>query len=856
MANPWKILTTVTASSDALFKSNVTLGDSSSDIIKVNGQLTASAGAYITDTSVITVSSADTALRITQTGAGDALRVEDNTNPDSTPFIVKSDGKVGIGIDAPTSNLTVSGSVNIGDRTQAQGSYSHAEGQETVAYALSSHAEGFLTVASASYSHAEGRSTQAIGLFSHAEGSDTISVDNGAHAEGYGTVASGAYSHAEGNETIAYNWISHAEGYVTKAYGEADHAEGDTTVASGGYSHAEGSNTRTEGYASHAEGYGTVASGSYSHTEGRQTLATGLGSHAAGYFSTASGDYGHAEGCATEASGIYSHAEGYVTIASGPGSHAEGYGSIAEGVNSHAEGDYTVASGPRSHAEGILTIAGGYTSHAEGMETQATGWSSHAEGYLTVASGDASHAEGQETLASGAYSHAEGYQTTASGIWSHAIGYRSKAIGNASFAHGYDSVASGAHSVAFGSFNTAKADYSIAFGGGGAEANEVASIAMGVATLATEDSQIALGYANQTASNAIVIVGNGTWTGEFPDRSNIIEIYREKVVISGGLNVVGAVTASNFVGTASYSQDSDKLDGYHASDFARLAANNTFSGINNFQEITGTHAYFAGNITINGTASISHLDTITQQSLVVGDKYIVIMSGGVDHVGLDGAGLLFGSGSTGPTIDENGANAYVRYRNVYDKLEIFPGLRVSGSLTASQASYFTQVTASDGFSGFLYGTSSYALNADQLDGIDSSLFALKTDVTGAINNFPTRVEVSGAITGALASAITITTVRTEYDKLRYVETGSLSTGNAIVSLSKAAFVNANKNFITLDIMVRETANNSWTNDLVSVYMQTGSTYVDVTIDAPGIAGGSWEYKLVAVNENTGTLGLI
>lgn len=38
----------------------------------------------------------DALLRITQTGTGAAIRVEDSTNPDSTPFIVDANGNVGI----------------------------------------------------------------------------------------------------------------------------------------------------------------------------------------------------------------------------------------------------------------------------------------------------------------------------------------------------------------------------------------------------------------------------------------------------------------------------------------------------------------------------------------------------------------------------------------------------------------------------------------------------------------------------------------------------------------------------------------------------------------------------------------
>jgi len=59
-------------------------------------------GAAITATSaVFNNSSSSNAVRITQTGSGAALVVEDETNPDSTPFSIQSDGKVLIGTDTP-----------------------------------------------------------------------------------------------------------------------------------------------------------------------------------------------------------------------------------------------------------------------------------------------------------------------------------------------------------------------------------------------------------------------------------------------------------------------------------------------------------------------------------------------------------------------------------------------------------------------------------------------------------------------------------------------------------------------------------------------------------------------------------
>jgi hypothetical protein len=50
-------------------------------------------------------------LRVTQLGTGDAIRVEDSTNPDATPFVVSATGMVGIGVPAPTVALDMVGNV-------------------------------------------------------------------------------------------------------------------------------------------------------------------------------------------------------------------------------------------------------------------------------------------------------------------------------------------------------------------------------------------------------------------------------------------------------------------------------------------------------------------------------------------------------------------------------------------------------------------------------------------------------------------------------------------------------------------------------------------------------------------------
>jgi hypothetical protein len=56
---------------------------------------------------VISGSSSGDAVRITQTGSGNALVVEDSTNPDATPFVVAGNGHVGIGTNSPQFPLDV-----------------------------------------------------------------------------------------------------------------------------------------------------------------------------------------------------------------------------------------------------------------------------------------------------------------------------------------------------------------------------------------------------------------------------------------------------------------------------------------------------------------------------------------------------------------------------------------------------------------------------------------------------------------------------------------------------------------------------------------------------------------------------
>lgn len=221
----------------------------------------------------------------------------------------------------------------------------------------------------------------------------------------------------------------------------------------------------------------------------------------------------------------------------------------------------------------------------------------------------------------------------------------------------------------------------------------------------------------------------------------------------------------SLLGTSSYASDSDKLDGYDSTAFPILSANNTFTGVNTFGAVTGSGAYFSGDIRVNGTASIALLQTLNQTALNVGEKYIVLMSGSTEHTGLDGSGYLWGSGSTGPTVDENGANAYIKYRAATDRLEAYPGLNVLGVLSSSNGITGSHVGDGSALTGVTASPSTstpYTWTATQTfaSGTTFSNGAIKVPIVAktASYNIATTdhiVTMSGsALTASLPSAVT------------------------------------------------------------------------------------------------------
>jgi hypothetical protein len=113
-----------------------------------NGVRLAAGGMQVTDSTIsspqlnisgvstISVNSSNDALRITQTGTGNALVVEDETNPDSSPFVVGAAGSVGIGTTNPTEKLEVDGNILASGNITAYSDETLKDNIQTISNAL------------------------------------------------------------------------------------------------------------------------------------------------------------------------------------------------------------------------------------------------------------------------------------------------------------------------------------------------------------------------------------------------------------------------------------------------------------------------------------------------------------------------------------------------------------------------------------------------------------------------------------------------------------------------------------------------------------------------------------------------
>lgn len=198
-------------------------------------------------------------------------------------------------VSAFISSAGIGSAVLSGSGAVAAGDFAVAEGQDTTASALNSHAEGTST-ASGANAHAEGALTIASGDDSHAEGDGTSATTLADHAEGDGTVASGGSSHAEGWDSTAIGFASHAEGWDSTAYMTGQHAQSSTGTGIGQFSQVQAdgvttNNTPTALSGGDAAGVAALLQTTYTRTIGItiRVVARHLGGGGPASFWTARG---------------------------------------------------------------------------------------------------------------------------------------------------------------------------------------------------------------------------------------------------------------------------------------------------------------------------------------------------------------------------------------------------------------------------------------------------------------------------------------------------------------------------------------------------------------------------------------
>jgi hypothetical protein len=141
---------------------------SGSSDLQIGGNITGSnallvGGFVVTGSGIIESNTSTTALRVTQQGSGNAIAVEDSTNPDVTPFVVTADGRVGVGTASPAAYVFVSGTDPVIPSFVAKGPDVTVNTLSVTGSGGASTAVGFVNIDQGNYSNKYGLMISNIG---------------------------------------------------------------------------------------------------------------------------------------------------------------------------------------------------------------------------------------------------------------------------------------------------------------------------------------------------------------------------------------------------------------------------------------------------------------------------------------------------------------------------------------------------------------------------------------------------------------------------------------------------------------------------------------------------------------------
>ena len=419
---------------------------------------------------------------------------------------------------------TKSGSIAVGDNSNAQGSSSVAIGTKSVVTDVAGNgvAIGFNSTTS-------GLSAVAIG--------GSSSIGKGANASGPASLAIMGTAVASAQRAISIGEFTVGSGAYGIAIGGKANAQGTSSIAIGG-SQAQDKGATAAGHFSTAIGYGAKTVNQDTTAVGKDSTANGLRATAFGVDSNAGAENALAAGSQTAASAKGAIAVGFATQATGLSSIAVGKEAIATtetstslGQNSQATANNAVAIGNKAVAAGtgnivVGTNAGVYDDAVSagrkvGADTVYIGADSGRNAYtnerqISIGKGTGNNATGVDNIALGLRSGAfvSGANNVAIGreagmgtdaqklsvTSTVAIGEAAKGSSNNTVAIGKTALAEKESAVAVGTLSKASGDNSVAIGKT-ANALGIKAVALGVDSVAVNEKDVALGSGSVTEAH-------------------------------------------------------------------------------------------------------------------------------------------------------------------------------------------------------------------------------------------------------------------------------------------------------------------------------------------------------------------
>ena len=419
---------------------------------------------------------------------------------------------------------TKSGSIAVGDNSNAQGSSSVAIGTKSVVTDVAGNgvAIGFNSTTS-------GLSAVAIG--------GSSSIGKGANASGPASLAIMGTAVASAQRAISIGEFTVGSGAYGIAIGGKANAQGTSSIAIGG-SQAQDKGATAAGHFSTAIGYGAKTVNQDTTAVGKDSTANGLRATAFGVDSNAGAENALAAGPQTAASAKGAIAVGFATQATGLSSIAVGKEAIATtetstslGQNSQATANNAVAIGNKAVAAGtgnivVGTNAGVYDDAVSagrkvGADTVYIGADSGRNAYtnerqISIGKGTGNNATGVDNIALGLRSGAfvSGANNVAIGreagmgtdaqklsvTSTVAIGEAAKGSSNNTVAIGKTALAEKESAVAVGTLSKASGDNSVAIGKT-ANALGIKAVALGVDSVAVNEKDVALGSGSVTEAH-------------------------------------------------------------------------------------------------------------------------------------------------------------------------------------------------------------------------------------------------------------------------------------------------------------------------------------------------------------------